>query len=58
MILYGGLGMNKLQFLRRKKKFSAFFPLPFLVIKTLDPDPNALGMLDPDPDPGANVLRN
>ncbi len=50
--------MNKLQFLRRKKKFSAFFPLPFLVIKTLDPDPNALGMLDPDPDPGANVLRN
>ena len=58
-ILYGGLGIGKLQFLI-KKKFTFFFScnffFQFLVIKGLDPDwiririgvqPN---MLDPDPD--------
>ncbi len=39
-ILYGGLGIGKLQFLI-KKKFNFFFQLSFfkfLVIKALDPD--------------------
>jgi hypothetical protein len=47
-VLYGGLGITKLQFF-----FSAVHFFQFLVIKTLDPDPYPdpqLGkMLDPDP---------
>ncbi len=31
--------------------FSCIFFLQFLVIKTLDPDPDSLEMLDPDPYP-------
>ncbi len=56
-ILYGGLGIGKLQFLIKKKKnFSCNF-FQFLVIKALDPDwiriRNGLQpqTLDPDPDP-------
>ncbi len=41
-VLYGGLGINKLQFLI--KKMSNFFPavncFKFLVMKTLDSDPD------------------
>ncbi len=36
------------------KKFQLYF-FQFLVIKTLDPDPDSLEMLDPDPD---SVNRN
>jgi hypothetical protein len=42
-ILYGGLGIGKLQFLIKKKIkffFSCNFFSPFLVIKALDPDPD------------------
>ncbi len=57
-ILYGGLEIGKLQFLKKKKKFSAVIFFQFLVIKALDQDwiwiltrivvhPK---MLDPDPD--------
>jgi hypothetical protein len=58
-VLYGGLGIGKLQFLIKKKLifFSAeFFFSQFLVIKALDPDwiririGNQPKMLDPDPD--------
>ncbi len=61
-ILYGGLGISKLQFLI-KKKFNFFFQLffffQFLVIKALDPDPIRIRIriglhpdpLDPYPDP-------
>jgi hypothetical protein len=54
-VLYGGLGISKLQFLmkkERKKIFSCIFFF-ILVIETLDPylDPNSLEMLDPDPYP-------
>ena len=58
-ILYGGLGIGKLQFLI-KKKFNFFFSAvifsQFLVIKALDPDWIRIRigvhpkMLDPDPD--------
>ncbi len=43
-VLYAGLGISKFQFLIKKYK-------PFLVIKTLDPDPGQHWpkMLDPDP---------
>jgi hypothetical protein len=39
-VLYGGLGIDKLQFLIKKlfNFFSAINFLQFLVIKTLDPD--------------------
>jgi hypothetical protein len=44
-----------LQFLIKKiyEKFLAvqYFIFQFLVIKTLDPDPDSLEMLDPNPDP-------
>jgi len=46
----GGLGISILKFLIKKDKFS--FQLYFffiLVIKTLDPDPGSLKMLDSDP---------
>jgi hypothetical protein len=33
-----------------KKIFSCIFILQFLAIKTLDPDPDSLEMLDPDLD--------
>ncbi len=36
-ILYGGLGIGKLQFLIKKKKNSAVIFFQFLVIKALDP---------------------
>ncbi len=32
------------------KKFQLYFFLQFLVIKTLDTDPDSLEILDPDPD--------
>ena len=41
-------GLSKLQFLIKKDTFLCRFFLPFLVIKTLDPD--SLEMLDPYPD--------
>jgi hypothetical protein len=53
-VLYGGLGISKLQFLLQHKKISAVF-FQFLVIKTLhpyldpEPDPDSLEMLDSDP---------
>ncbi len=54
-VLYGGLGIYKLQFWieKEEKKISIvrYFFLPFLVMKTLDPDPDSLEMLDPDPYP-------
>jgi hypothetical protein len=57
-ILYGGLGIGKLQFLIKKKKtFTAVIFFQFLVIKALDPNWIRIRigvhpkMLDPDPDP-------
>ena len=59
-ILYGGLGIGKLQFLIKnkcKKIFSCNFFFQFLVIKALDPDwiRIRIGLqpqtLDPDQDP-------
>ncbi len=56
-VLYGGLGISKLQFLIKKRYKTNFqlyiFLLQFLVIKTLDPypDPDSLEMLDLDPYP-------
>ncbi len=53
-ILYGGLGIGKLQFLIKKNSAVNFFQ--FLVIKALDPDLIRIRigvhpkMLDPDPD--------
>ncbi len=41
-VLYGGIGRSKLQFLKKKIHFFSavnFFSL-FLVIKTLDPEPD------------------
>ncbi len=60
-ILYGGLGIGKLQFviIKNDKKFSAVIFFQFLVIKALDPDwiririgvhPKML-VSDPDPYP-------
>ncbi len=57
-ILYGGLGIGKLQFLIKKKFnfFSAVIYFQFLVIKALDPDSIRIRIglqpqtLDPDPD--------
>jgi hypothetical protein len=43
-VLYGGIGISKLQFLIKKRKFLLYF------FKTLDPDSDSLEMLDPDPD--------
>ncbi len=44
-VLYGGLGIGKLQFLIQKK-FNFFsvviFYLQFLVIKAMDPDPDEM----------------
>jgi hypothetical protein len=37
-IRYGGLGIGKLLFLIKKKKFSAIIFFQFFVIKALDPD--------------------
>jgi hypothetical protein len=56
-ILYGGLGIGKLQFLIKKNFYFllAVIFFQFLVIKALDPDWIRIGvqpnMLDPDPDP-------
>jgi hypothetical protein len=50
-VLYGGLGIIKLQFLIKKdmiKNSKCIFK--FFVIKTLNPDPDSLEMLDLDPD--------
>jgi hypothetical protein len=57
-ILYGGLGIGKLQFLIKKNLifFSAVIFFQFLVIKALDPDWIRIRigvhpkMLDPDPE--------
>jgi hypothetical protein len=46
-VLYGGLGISKLQFLIKKELLKKF-QLQCLVMKT--PDPDSLEMLDPDPD--------
>ncbi len=47
-VLYRGLGISKLQFLIKKRKtnFQLYFFLKFLVIETLDPDPDSMN-LDP-----------
>jgi hypothetical protein len=39
-VLYGGLGISKMQLLIKKRynKFSAVFFLQFFIIETLDPD--------------------
>jgi hypothetical protein len=55
-VLYGGLGITKLQFLFLKKSnffFGCYFFSSILIIKTLDseldPDPELGKMLDLDP---------
>jgi hypothetical protein len=52
-VLYGGLGISKLQLFITKFFFSAVIFFQFLVIKTLDseldPDPHLGKMLDLDP---------
>ncbi len=48
-VLYGGLGISKLPFLIKEELFKKI-QLLCLVIKTLDPDPDSLERLDPDPD--------
>jgi hypothetical protein len=53
-VLYGGLGLSKLQVLIRKKRFVVLFSSAFghqNLGSGLDPDPNTLEMLDPDPYP-------
>ena len=50
-VLYGGLGISKLQFLIKKIKIK-FLVVNFFSIldhQTLDPDPQLEKMLDPDP---------
>jgi hypothetical protein len=69
-VLYGSLGISKLQFLIKKryiKNFKLYFFLQFLVIKTLDPDPylnpnpcsypDSLEMLDSDPYPDPDSIN-
>jgi hypothetical protein len=55
-VLYGGLGVSKLQVLIKKieSKFPAINFLSILGRQTLDPDPLLEKMLDPDPDPYAD----
>ncbi len=50
---YGGLGISKLQFFILKKYIKNFRCIffKFLVIKTQDPEPDLLEMIDLDPDP-------
>jgi hypothetical protein len=56
-VLYGGLGISKLQFLIKKdtRKKIQLYVFKFLVIKTLDPDPYPVSLenldLAPSPDP-------
>ncbi len=47
-VLYGGLGIASFDQKKKKKIFRCIFFLTFFVIKTLDPDPDSLEMLDPD----------
>jgi hypothetical protein len=47
-ILYGGLGISKLQFLLKKNRYEKNFQLS--VIKSLDPDPDSAKMLGSVPD--------
>ncbi len=60
-ILYGGLGISKLQFLFKYQIFSALIVFLFLVIKILDSDWIRIGiqiqpkMLDPDPE--HNIIK-
>jgi hypothetical protein len=58
-VLYEGLGISKLRFLIKKDflKFSSCF-FEFLVIETLDPDPDSLEMLDHNPDPQSWFFEN
>jgi hypothetical protein len=49
-ILYGGLGIKYLKFIYKKKVFFCSKILQVFGIKTLDPDPYLLKMLDPAPD--------
>ncbi len=50
-VLYGGLGISKLQFLIKtiEIKFPAINFFSILGRQTLDPDPQFEKMLDPDP---------
>jgi hypothetical protein len=50
-VLYGGLGISKLQLLIKKIeiKFQAINFFPILGHQSLDPDPQLVKMLDPDP---------
>jgi hypothetical protein len=41
-----------------KKTFHLYFFLHFLVIKTLDPDPDSLKMLDLDPYPDPDSIHS
>jgi hypothetical protein len=52
-VLYGGLGIKKLQFLIKKIeiKFPAINFFSIFGLQTLDPDPQLEKMLDPDPYP-------
>ncbi len=49
-VLYGGLGISKLQFLIKKIKIK-FLAVNFLNFRSSNPDPQLEQMLDPDPDP-------
>jgi hypothetical protein len=55
-VLYRSLGISKLNFLIKeiKTKFQLKIFFQFLVIKTLDPDPQLETTLDPDPYPDLN----
>jgi hypothetical protein len=50
-VLYGGLGISKLQFLIKKNRnqISSYKFFSILGHQTLDPDPQLEKMLDPDP---------
>jgi hypothetical protein len=54
-VLYGGLGISKLQFLIKKIEIKLPAKIFFSILghQTLDPDPDPKleKMLDPDPDP-------
>ncbi len=57
-VLYGVLGISKLQFLikrRKETKYQFYFFSHFLLIKPLNPYPVSLEMLDPDPYPSGGM---
>jgi hypothetical protein len=55
-VLYGGLGISKLQFLIKKIEIKFPFKFFFSILghQTLDPDPQLEKMLDPDPQSALN----